>query len=240
MSYYHYKRNITIAELPMEVKKTLERTTVGLFEKAKVHIQNGKFEDAIEILDELLETQPQITEVWCNKAAAYLYWGVKFKEDDIVRNEHIYNDCFRKSHEAINEALDLNKRVPVFWLVKGSLMLEIASFRVAEDCFTKALKLNKKFAPAWIGKARAHYLIHVNKSKDEIKKAMEYADAAIMYDEKSSEAWLTKALILDELERRIASEKCIQKAAKLAIEQNIKDVLNQCLVFARKRGFKLD
>ena len=69
---------------------------------------------------------------------------------------------------------------------------------------------------------------------------MEYADAAIMYDEKSSEAWLTKALILDELERRIASEKCIQKAAKLAIEQNIKDVLNQCLVFARKRGFKLD
>lgn len=106
----------------------------------------------------------------------------------------------------------------------------------------QALTLNKKFSPAWIGKARAHYLTHIGRerNKDEIKKALEYADAAIMYDEKSSEAWLTKALILDELEKRIASEKCARKAATLSIEQGVKEVLAQCREFSRKRGFKLD
>ena len=240
MSYYHYKRNITIAELPMDEKRNLDNHYVQMFEDGKNFIRDGNFEKAIELYNKILGDKPRVAAVWCNKAAAYSYMGKELKNADIVRNEHRYREYFRMALEDINQALDLNNKDAVFWFIKGDLMVELEDFEKAESCFEHAVKLNKELAPAWDGRARATYYLSGVYGKEGLAKALKYADYAIKCDENYAEAWFTKGQILSVLDKMRESVKCIRKAVKLAKEQGIKTVIQAGTFFLQRFGYSVD
>lgn len=96
-------------------------------------IDQGKYQEAIECFDKVLELNPTDSNAWNRKGL--ILAGSKIKK------HHEAVECFNKS-------LELDSKNVEAWCNKGATLALIKKNREASTCFEKALELNPDFEPA--------------------------------------------------------------------------------------------
>ena len=172
----------------------LEQKSVisSMFEEAKKHQSVGNFEQAQNILNAIIEKDPQNANAWNEKGRAL----------EEVNNPLEALNCY-------TTALELDPSNPTYWNNKGYALDLMNRHEAAIQCYNKALELDPKDVDIWINKSAA---IGQLGRYDE---ALEYADKAIQLDSRAVDAWFNRGMILEVLGHKKSALECYERMIEL-------------------------
>ncbi|MGV8126211.1 MAG: tetratricopeptide repeat protein [Methanothrix sp.] len=167
----------------------------------------GKYDEAIQAYDKVIELKPDYVEAWSNKGNA-LYDQGKYDEaiqayDEAIRFNPNYVNAwsnkgsalgkqgkYEEAIKAYDEAIRLNPNYVNAWSNKGNALSKQGKYEEAIKAYDEAIRLNPKFASAWYNKGS------VLGKQGEYTDAIEAYDQAIRIDPNDAEAWNSKGWVL--------------------------------------------
>ena len=164
-------------------------------ENARQLMMEGKFEEALPILNTAIKKNSSSHEAYSLRGATYLELDQfeKAKEDlDKAIKLHkkdfryFYNRAkakkilqeYEAAIEDYNKAISLNQHVAEMYLERGELLLKLNKGDESIKDLDKAVMLNSSEKMAYFNRAEAHYLLH------ELKEAITDLEKCIRLDEK--------------------------------------------------------
>ena len=141
-----------------------KRKVVGLdyimcHNKGEALFHLGRYEEAIECYDRLLESLPKDSHTWNDKAIALSRLG---RDEEAI-------ECY-------DRALDIEPKDAVVWNNKGNTLYSLDRYEEAIECYNWALDIEPKDAVVWNNKGEA--LFHLGRYEE----AIECYDRALEID----------------------------------------------------------
>ncbi len=164
----------------------IKSTDKGLKIKAKILSQMGKYDEALLLLQRVLEENVRDDEAWFILATVLENMG---RDDEA---EEAYGQCTR-----------FNPRNFGCWLNRGNLLFMLEKYDEALMCYENALKIRQDMPEVWNN--RGVVLKHMGKYDE----AMKSYNAAITYDPKFAQAYLNKAILFYEMKRYEEAENSV-------------------------------
>lgn len=188
-----------------KVKEVKRKLFITIFSESK---NQGKFNEAMEIIDELISENPEDSNYLVDKGTIYA-----------DQNQ------IEKAFESFNSALKIDHRNLFAWLNKAALNFKQGNYASAYEFFNEALKINPNEEKAVQGRGFALMKIRgddYNRQMDELKEslndhskvvvdlfnkgtnyfsrrlfddALEFFDKALDIDKNFSEIWYYKAMV---------------------------------------------
>jgi tetratricopeptide (TPR) repeat protein/ribonuclease BN (tRNA processing enzyme) len=202
-----YNKALRIAEKEM---KNVEAEYI----QGKMDLIDGRWEDAINHFDEVLESNPEFFKAWCYKG---------FSLATLTR--------YQEAIECYDKALEINARYAFVWSYKGYSLYEMHRYRESVECYDKALEINARYAFVWYKKGNSLRKI------GRYLEAIECYDKALEIDSENVDVWINKGNSLYEMHRYQEAIECYDKALEIDSENEIiKDNRNLALMFLGRFG----
>jgi len=158
---------------------------------------SGKYEEAIEYNDKILELNPKDEKAWLNKGFYLANLG-----------------RYEEAIECLDEVLKIDPNYTGAWSNKGVALQKLDRYEEAIKYYDKALEIDPNYKYAWTSKGVALQKL------DRYEEAIKYYDKALEIDPNYKLAWHNKGIALFDLERYEEAIKCYDKA--LEIDPNYK------------------
>jgi tetratricopeptide (TPR) repeat protein len=139
--------------------------------KAPAYYRNGRYQDAINICDQVLEIDNGYLPAWSNKGVTLIEVG---KSDKAIV-------CFDK-------AIELEPSNLFAWYNKGYVLSALGNNTEAIECYNKAIEIDANYAKAWSGKATSLSALGNN------TEAIEFYNKAIEIDPGNAQTWYDMGL----------------------------------------------
>eukprot|EP01124_Arcella_intermedia_P021001 TRINITY_DN2869_c0_g1_i4.p1 TRINITY_DN2869_c0_g1~~TRINITY_DN2869_c0_g1_i4.p1 ORF type:complete len:264 (-),score=86.09 TRINITY_DN2869_c0_g1_i4:682-1473(-) len=146
----------------------------ALMEKAKVYADLGHYEEAVLMVDRILEMDTRKKEVWNFKGLVLMKMG----------------DRHTEAVECFESCLGLDLKQSGVWTNKGTAYLEMGKYSQALEAFNLSLEVDPKSKEAWMKKGLC--LFGLNNSKDDVILCL---DKSTELDPLYYEAWEHKLLL---------------------------------------------
>ena len=138
----------------------------------------GRYQEAINCYDKVLQTDPQKADTWNNKGVSLHSLG---QHEEAIK-------CYNKSLRIAPQKADT-------WNNKGISLDYLGRHWRAIRCYNKALRINPRKVDTWNNKG-----VCLN-SFGWYKKAIECFDNALKFDSRNANAWYNKGVSFDSLGR---------------------------------------
>lgn len=165
------------------------------FNKGVALAKLGKYEEAIECYDKVIELNPNYAPAWYNKGVALAKLG---RYEEAI-------ECYKK-------AVELNPDYVDAWFNMGVAYAKLGKYEEAIKCYDKVLELNPKDYYAWNNKGVA--LAKLGKYEE----AIECYKKAIELNPNYADAWYNLGLALTKLGKYEEAIKCFDKVLQLKPE----------------------
>ncbi len=166
-------------------------TPHGLKLKARILNEMGKYDEAVLLMQRVLEENVRDDEAW-------------FIFATILENMGRYQDA----EEAYGQCVRFNPRNLGCWLNRGNILFEMEKYDESLLCYENALKIRQDLPQVWNN--RGVVLKHLGKYDD----AMRSYNAALKYDPDFAQAYLNKALLFFEMRRYEEAENAVYEYLK--------------------------
>ncbi len=222
---YFTSAEASYREAQRAVAATREKTLQGicLSSLAAAVAMQGKYDQAMKLVEDALRRKPDLAEAWYNKGMALLLFS---RYEEAV-------PCF-------DEALVHKPELAEAWYNKGIALGNLCRYEEALPCFTEALGRDLQDADAWLGKGAAHLMLGryeeaIASFEEALRRRQDFADALLgkglglmmrrrheealpCFDEalhanpEFAEAWLGRGQTLGEMGRHQDAASCFEKA----------------------------
>ena len=183
----NYEKAMEHVEQALRIKSTPK----GLKIKAKILGDIGKYDEAISLLSNVLESNVKDDEAWFFLAEVLENMG---REDEA---EEAYGQCVR-----------FNPRNLGCWLNRGNILFSMGKMEEALLCYENALKIRQDIPDVWNN--RGVVLKHLGK----LDEAMRSYNAALKYDPDFARAYLNKAILFFDMRRYEEAENAVYEYLK--------------------------
>jgi tetratricopeptide (TPR) repeat protein len=180
----------TSANVPEPISLSLN-SVPAMLEKAKAQLQEGRPEEALQILNAAIGAAPGVVDSWHAKALVLRQLG---RPDEAVK--------------VLDTALQQIGAKPSLLMDKAGFHLLKGDFAGARDTFDRLIKLEPQNPEAWLGKART--LLNDGSAEQ----AMDCAERAIMLDPRSTRGYSLRGDCLLTLQRWADAFAAFAEAAK--------------------------
>ncbi|CAD8071796.1 unnamed protein product [Paramecium primaurelia] len=163
-----------------------------LYQRGNYLLKKGKYDQAINLFDRVLEIDPEFADAYYSKAI------VAFEQNKIEDAQNLLQITLEKQPDhvyALNEA--------------GCLMIKQRKFTEALDYLEKAFAKQQNFSE--VNYSLAYALSKLNRKEESLK----YYDLAIQEDAQQKHFYINKATTLIELNKYEEALKCVSEALKL-------------------------
>lgn len=145
---------------------------VSLYRLGQVLLRNGKYKEAILILEKSIASQESVQTI--NTFAPLWYeLGVSYYKDR----------QYYKALDSVNNAIEIENRYLIAWDLKGRIYYDLECYEQAKSAFRKAISLNNSYADSWEGIGKVYHELCL------YKKAKYAFERAISLDEKFPAPW---------------------------------------------------
>jgi superkiller protein 3 len=162
-----------------------------LLEKAKTQLQEGRAEEALQLLNAVIDAAPELVDSWHAKALALRQLG---RPDEAVK--------------VLDTALQRIGDKPSLLMDKAGFHLLQSDFAGAREIFDRLISVEPRNTEGWLGKARSLL------SAGDAVQALDCVDHAIMIDQGSARAYSLRGDCLLNLERWADSLAAFDEAAR--------------------------
>lgn len=198
------KKKIENLEREINGKDLLNDNKFNSIEEAfiqkNIYLQRGEYEKANEVLDFIIEIQPEQPIPWIDKGYAYYYLG---NYEEAMKN-------LDKALEYFDTASEYNPNRAYALSYKSLVYIEWEDFENAEDIIVKALNI----LPDNAGFLNIYSNCLTNLGKHE--EAIDIADKALSIDSDYFDAYVSKAFALNSLNRFDEAIECYKKALEMS------------------------
>lgn len=207
------------------LKKALEldpRNPIALLNFGLVQAIKGKYDEAIQTIEKLLEYNPHFSQarpiLMKIKRQKKAFGNIKKEDKDIPSNatesfakgvNFMQTREFEKARASFEKALKIYPNFAEAYLYLGMIDQALEHKKSALEYFNKALKYNSKSAEAW------YHIGAIFDSQNKYQKALESYDKAIELNPNLSAIYNNKGLALDALERYEEAIDCYSKSIEL-------------------------
>jgi len=165
-------------------------------------------EAAIKAYDKAIKIDPNYSDAWGSKGYILLQIA--------SRNKTVNMDVCNESLYSFDKALELNPKDANAWQGRGTLLLGLNRFEEAIESYDRALESDPSYIGASQGKAQAFEALgRKNESAEAYDSSLETADREIEAansPENLSQAWVSKAIVLQEQGRNEDAVKALDNA----------------------------
>jgi tetratricopeptide (TPR) repeat protein len=175
-SFYRNRVYHTESTLYGHIPKTFPWNERGNNNYAKICIDEGRIEEAEQLLNRALEIDPEYSDAFTNRGIIY---HRRKQMDRAIQNA--------------TEALRWNPMNPSAWNNRGNAFIELKLFYKAEQDFSKLVSLNPRGVEGYYGRANTHYLA------GQPAKALTDIDAVIERSPGDYKAYNTRGNILKQM-----------------------------------------
>jgi len=161
----------------------------------------GKYEEALEAYDKVLEVDPNNAKEWYNKGYCLSELG-----------------RYEEALEAYDKSLELDPKLKIAWDNKGGILSYLNRYDEAIDAYNKALEVDTNYSDAWYNKGWALHGL------GRYEEALEAYDKTLELNPRYLKAWYNKGNILLNSGRYNEALEAYDRA--LEIDPNCVDALN--------------
>jgi len=206
------KKNFKKANNPYAYKKELLKSQNKklLLEEAEIYYEKEDFINTIELIDRLLEFDPENIEALLMKGNILLRKNNQLAWDyyEKVLKLDPYN---KKANEMVNFKKEngTNVKIDTYWLNIGIKELNTGNYIRAENALNKSLEFNPNNAEA------LSWLCVLYQNQKNYRKALEAINKSLNIDSKNDQAWFNKGQTLFWMGDFKSSIQCFNQAIRL-------------------------
>jgi tetratricopeptide (TPR) repeat protein len=212
--------------IPFEKNSSTNKTTQNLIAKSIELYNHKKFSGVIEVVDQIIETDPKESYAWYMKASAYINLA-KYPRSIFCSNRAIelspnttkYLSIkgyalykmkrFEESIKNYNIAMESNKKDSSIWSYKGLTYRKMRTAKIAFECYEKAIEYDPTNISAYNNEGIAY------DEDADYKKAIECYNKALEIEPNYAIAWHNKAETLMKLYKWEDVLYCIDKTLEI-------------------------
>ncbi len=189
-----------IIEQPEPRSKAFVKTAEELYNEAMTLYKMGRFTEAIDGFDKVLEISNDNLNAYFNKALTLA---------EIGRN--------RDALICLDKVINLDSSNIEFYYAKAQILKKLGSTKEASDVFKKCLELNFDYAQKYINEYPDIFLDHAEEIKKfgQVDKAMRIYDILLASNYDSAKVYYLKGILFYENKDLENSIKCFDQAAEI-------------------------
>ena len=162
-----WEKSIQVTTKLIQLKKEPHDRAMLYCIRSYAYITKGKYDLALEDLNEAIKLNPQYVDAYMGRGAVYIIKG----EYDLAL-------------EDLNEAIKLNPQYVDAYMGRGAVYIIKGEYDLAVEDFNEAIKLNPQHVDAYMGRGAVYI------KKGEYDRALEYFNEAIKLNSQHADAYL--------------------------------------------------